>query len=84
MRDSKNPAARYSFEVELHSTDPSAVQAVFQTISQLGGLLYERDGRYFVDSYKPDFLKFAVVQQGYVKRVVPEEEERSGSQSDLD
>lgn len=61
---------RKEFEVELHSTNPSAVEATRQTLLQLGGFLYEQDGRYFIDSLKPDFLKFAVVQQGYVRRVI--------------
>lgn len=57
-------------EVELWSTDPSAVAAVRKTLSDLPGgaaELTERDGKYFV----PDgFPAFACANQGYVKRVV--------------
>lgn len=60
---------RTSFEVELHSTDASAFEATFQTIKQLGGFLYEQDGRYYVDSISPDYLRFALRSQGYVKAV---------------
>lgn len=59
-------------EVELWSTDPSAIEAVSQTLEQLGGMLFERDGRWFIGTLNPGFIAFAVTQQGYVKRVIAE------------
>lgn len=57
-------------EVELHSTDPSAVEAVRGTLDQLHGgpwYLVEQDGKWYI----PDgFCAFACEQQGYVKRVI--------------
>lgn len=58
-------------EVELWSTDAPAVEAVRHTIQQLppgNGLLLEQDGRWFLIGN--EFLKFACVNQGYVKRVI--------------
>lgn len=57
-------------EVELRSTDPSAVAAVRATIAMLpgGGRLVESDGRFFL--LGGDFLAFACERQGYVKRVI--------------
>jgi hypothetical protein len=58
-------------EVELWSTDPSAVAAVRHTIQQLppgNGLLFEEDGHWFLVGN--DFLRWACERQGYVKRVI--------------
>ena len=60
-------------EVELHSTEPSAVEATRNTIAMLGGSLTERDGRYFVPA---GFIAFACERQGYVRRVLPEDPAR--------
>jgi hypothetical protein len=62
-------------EVELHSTEPSAVDATVATIEDLGGrLLPDADGRWFLFGYdKPlDFIVWAAERQGYVKRVIRE------------
>ena len=59
-------------EVELHSTEPVAVSAVRRTLAGLpggGGVLLERDGRYFVSE---GFCAWACERQGYVKRVIKE------------
>jgi len=57
-------------EVELWSTDPSAVKATRETLLQLpGGKLIEREGRYFVPA---GFPAWACERQGYVKRVLKE------------
>jgi hypothetical protein len=55
-------------EVEVWSTEQSAVDAVRSTMRSLpGGDLVERDGRFFV----PDgFPSWAAERQGYVKRLV--------------
>jgi hypothetical protein len=68
-----------AIEVELWSTDEAAVEATRRTIEGIGGLLFERDGRWFIDSLNPGFIEFAVTQQGYVKSVVrPEEPQQKG------
>lgn len=55
-------------EVELHSTDPSAVQATRQTIEALpGGSLTERDGHFYIPR---GFVLWAAERQGYVKRIL--------------
>jgi hypothetical protein len=66
-----------AFEVELHSTDPSAVEATRATLKQApicAELRKAGDAWFVVGS---DFARFACKQQGYVKRVlspsVPEE-----------
>lgn len=57
-------------EVELHSTEPSAVEATRATMRALpGGDLIERDGRFFVPA---GFPAWAAERQGYVKRIVGE------------
>lgn len=57
-------------EVELHSNEPSAVEAVRSTLKMLpmgGAVLHERDGKFYV----PDgFAAFACENQGYVRRVI--------------
>lgn len=56
-------------EVELHSTDPPAVDAVGRTLGQLplgGGRLMEHGGRFYVED---GFVAYACERQGYVKEV---------------
>lgn len=59
-------------KVQLHSVDPSAVEAVRKTISMLpgGGSLVEDEGAFYLDG--SDFLIWACEQQGYVKAVLRE------------
>ena len=57
-------------EVELRSTEPRAVAATTETIVGLGGVLFERDGRWFISCLNPGYMAFAVENQGYVKRVI--------------
>lgn len=57
-------------EVELWSTDEAAVEATRRTLEGIGGALYERDGRWFIGTLNAGFIRFAVIQQGYVKRVI--------------
>lgn len=56
-------------EVELHSTEPSAVEATRETLESLpGGVRFlEEDGRYYVTA---GFGAFAAERQGYVRRVL--------------
>ena len=56
-------------QVELHSTDPSAIEAVRNTITMLpgGGLLEEENGNFYLVGSA--FLVFACQRQGYVKAV---------------
>ncbi len=57
-------------EVEIHSTDPSAVDAVRHTLDQLPGgpaLLIEESGKFFLVG--DDFVMWACERQGYVKKV---------------
>lgn len=63
------------YETELHSTDPSAVQATRATIEMLGGKLVERDGKFFLaGGDKPaHFIQWAAVRQGYVRGAKPVE-----------
>lgn len=54
-------------EVELHSQEPSAVDATMRTICALpGGDFKKEDGRFYVPS---GFVAWACEQQGYVKAV---------------
>lgn len=67
-------------EVELLSTDPSAVAAVRQTMQGLkGGDLLERDGRFFVPA---GFPAWAAERQGYVKRLMPSAPSGPGQHGD--
>lgn len=58
-------------EVELHSTEPSAVEATRSTIRMLHPAgshdLIEKDGRYYIHD---GFCAFACERQGYVKMVL--------------
>jgi len=66
-----------AFEVELHSTEPSAVEATRATLRQapINAELRKAGSVWFVVG--SDFARFACEHQGYVKRVlspsVPEE-----------
>jgi len=63
-------------EVELHSTEPGAIDATRATLESLpDGFLLERDGRYFVPA---GFVEWAAVNQGYVKRAKSWLEEHAG------
>jgi hypothetical protein len=57
-------------EVELWSVDETAVEATRRTLEAIGGMLFERDGRWFIGTMNAGFIRFAVEQQGYVKRVI--------------
>jgi len=59
-------------EVELLNTDPSCVDAVRKTLAMapISATLIEEDGRFYVDG--SDFALWAIEQQGYVKRVLPD------------
>ena len=57
-------------EVELHSTEPTAVEATRLVFRMLNAELEEKDGKFYVLTDHPEFIRFAAVQQGYVKAVV--------------
>lgn len=59
-------------EVELHSTEPSAVEATRSTLAMapLDSKLIERNGKFYVQTSNPGFIRFALEQQGYVRRIV--------------
>lgn len=64
--------AKERVEVELHSTEPSAVEATRQTFRALAGGshdLVEEDGKFYVVTDNPGFVRFAAERQGYVRRV---------------
>lgn len=69
--DKTDPCQNGFVEVELHSADPSAVEAVKNTFAMLPGCLpdsfVERDGRFYVRS---GFAAFAAENQGYVRRIL--------------
>lgn len=59
-------------EVELHSTEQTAVEATSLVLSQapLNSVLIEEDGKFYIVTDNPGFIEFAVEHQGYVKRLV--------------
>lgn len=59
-------------EVELWSTEPSAVDGVRWTIERLpgGSTLVGRDGRFYLSGGDLKFVAWACEKQGYVKRIV--------------
>lgn len=57
-------------EVELHSTEESAVEATRNTLLMLCAMLFERDGRWFLSTTNPGYVAFAAESQGYVRRVI--------------
>ena len=59
-------------EVELYSTSPDAVEQVKELLKQapLNSTLEEEGGKFYVVTENPGFLRFALTNQGYVKRVV--------------
>ena len=68
-RDATDGTTPQEVEVELWSTEEAAVRMTRQAIEGLGGVLFERDGRWFIGTFNPGFIQFAVVQQGYVRSV---------------
>jgi phage terminase large subunit-like protein len=60
----------YDLEVIPHGTDPTQIAGLRATIEQMGAYLIERDGRYFVSTTNPNYMRFALTQQGYVQSVI--------------
>ena len=60
----------YDLEVIPHGTDAAAIAGLRSTIEQMGAYLVERDGRYFVATINANYMRFALVQQGYVQSVI--------------
>ena len=50
--------------------DPAALSGLRQTIEEMGSFLVERDGRFFVSTLNPNYMRFALVHQGYVQSVI--------------
>lgn len=80
-QEPKIPERPFSFMVKLHSLYPDAIKATDETIQGLPGkgqLRKDDNGQYdlnnaghaIVDCEDIEFLKFALVNQGYVARVV--------------
>jgi predicted phage terminase large subunit-like protein len=60
----------YDVEVIPFGTDPVQLEALRQTVEQMGAYLIERDGRYFVSTTNAGFMRTALIQQGYVQSVI--------------
>jgi predicted phage terminase large subunit-like protein len=65
------PLEIHDVEVVPHGTSEAQIAALRQTVEQMGAYLIEREGRYFVSTLNPGFMRFALVEQGYVEKVLP-------------
>jgi hypothetical protein len=65
------PLEIHDVEVIPHGTSEAQIAALRQTVEQMGAFLIEREGRYFVSTLNPGFMRFALVEQGYVEKVLP-------------
>ena len=71
MKPAGNQRRIEMIKVKLHCYDKSAIEGTKNTLMQMGAILHvDEKNQATIHSNNDDYMKFAVINQGYVKEVL--------------